>query len=420
MRTHLLLNQSETLIGKGFEIDDDFKGTKGNNKFTGTSGADYFNLIQGGNDTATGGAGNDTFAMGAQLTASDKLDGGADNDTVTLDGDYNLVLDGATLQNIEHISFTAGHDYALTLKDGNVAAGAYIEADAFLNAGDTLVFDAHLETDGHIYGYFGDENDTVTGGAQNDSFSAYGGDDVFKGGGGNDLFAFNGAMALNGNDKVDGGAGTANQVAIGGDYSAGVVFKADTLKNIQDLSLSHGSYKLTMNDGNVAAGATMTIDAYLSDHLIFDGSAEKNGHFNIYASKMGDADLTGCALADLFSFRNDVVSGAHYNTIHGFDFALDRIEFATVTGIDGTVTKAKADMATLDADLTHNLGVGGAHELGAHHAVIFHVASGTLANANFLVVDGDGVAGYSAGHDLVVRIDGSLHNSSISTSDFTS
>jgi hypothetical protein len=52
-----------------------------------------------GSLAVTGGAGNDLFTMGAALTAADRFDGGAGNDTLVLNGDYSggAVLGTATI-----------------------------------------------------------------------------------------------------------------------------------------------------------------------------------------------------------------------------------------------------------------------------------------------------------------------------------
>ena len=122
-----------------------FHGTKHDDDLNGTSGDDTFDLYKGGEDTAHGGAGDDVFNMGASLDAGDRLDGGADRDTVMLHGDYSagLVLQDQTIQNIEVVRLGAGFDYNLTLADGNVAAGDK------LSIGDTyglIRFGSRLDT----------------------------------------------------------------------------------------------------------------------------------------------------------------------------------------------------------------------------------------------------------------------------------
>lgn len=396
---------------------NNFTGTNGDDDLTGTTNNDTFDMTQGGVDKVVAGKGNDVINMGSTLTAADQINGGVDTDTLQLNGDYNIVLGAKTLVNIENVQLTAGHNYAININDGNIAAGTFLQFFAALNAGDTLTIDGHRETDGRVIANTGAENDTFIGGDGNDYIQTSTGNDTFFGGDGGDLFAFNGGMSLTAADHIDGGSGT-NQVAIGGDYSAGLTFASTTLRNIFDLSLSHGDYKLTMNNGNVAAGAAMQIDGFLSDHLIFDGSAETNGNFLIYASKTGSSDLTGGQMGDTFGFTNNTLSGATRNTIHRFDFDMDKVKFANVTDIDARVSHGSVSDATFDTDLTNIFGAGKTHELGAHHAVAFQADAGGLMGQWFLIVDGDGTAGYSSGHDLVLHLDAPIHNKDIDTTDF--
>lgn len=394
-----------------------FTGMMGDDNLIGTTHDDNFDMTQGGVDKVAAGKGNDTIDMGATLTAADQINGGVDNDSVMLNGDYNLVMAPKTLVNVENIQLASGHNYSINVNDGNVAAGAYLQFFASLTAGETLTIDGHRELDGRIIANTGGEDDTFIGSAGNDYIQTSTGNDTFLGGDGGDLFGFNGGMWLTAADRIDGGAGT-DQVAIGGDYSAGLTFASLTMRNVEDLSLSHGDFKLTMNNGNVAAGATMQVDGFLSDHLIFDGSAETNGSYLIWASKTGRADLTGGQIGDTFAVANSSLSGAARNTIHRFDFDMDKVKFANVTDIDARVSHGSVSNATFDTDLTNIFGAGMTHELGAHHTVAFQADAGGLMGQWFLIVDGDGTAGYLSGHDLVLQLDAPLHVKDIDTTDF--
>lgn len=76
------------------------------------------------------------------------------------------------------------------------------------------------------------------------------GDDTLTGTSGNDIF-----------NLTRGGDGT-DQADLNGDYSAGLVLAADTITNIEKIFLASGhSYNLTANDGNVASGARLMINA---------------------------------------------------------------------------------------------------------------------------------------------------------------
>ncbi len=64
----------------------------------------------------------------------------------------------------------------------------------------------------------------------------------------------------------------------------------------ETLKLDDGTgYGLTTNDGNVAAGATLNVDASAltgTNFLVFNGSAESDGGFNIIGGAGNDV-LTG-------------------------------------------------------------------------------------------------------------------------------
>src|SRR5262249_51151320 len=115
------------------------------------------------------------------------------------------------------------------------------------------------------------------------------------------------------NDKIDGGTGN-DTVVLDGDYSGGLVFGAATMLSVETLQLSGGhSYNLTTSDATVAAGATLKVNGKVlhgSDQLIFNGSAEHDGNFNIIGGKGNDV-LTGGDGADQLTGNagNDILFG---------------------------------------------------------------------------------------------------------------
>ncbi len=152
----------------------------------------------------TGTAGNDRFTLADRFSADDRLDGGAGTDVVTLNGDYSagVVLENGTLSGIEQVRLSAGHNYGLTLADGNVATGETLTVSASLGTANSLAFDGSAETDGRLVVRGGSGADSIVGGGGNDDLRGGAGNDVVSGGGGNDIVR-GGA----GNDILDGGAG---------------------------------------------------------------------------------------------------------------------------------------------------------------------------------------------------------------------
>jgi hypothetical protein len=391
-------------------------------------------IVDAGAGTAqlTGGQMDDTFYFNVAghggFTASDRLDGQAGYDRLHLDGDYSgahaVVFANATMINVEEIDLTGGFSYNLEIAANTVAGDATLTVDgSALGAADVLTFNgaktaapAALDITG------GAGNDVLTGGKGDDVFDlSHGGDDTASGGAGDDTF--NMGFGLTATDRLDGGTGM-NVVNIDGIYMGDntLVFSATTMVNIQQLVLGNSDpsncYDITTNDANVAAGQTMQIagaDLLSSQTLTFNGSAETDGHFFIAGGAASD-NLTGGALSDTFFYSTGIaVDGAVRDTIHAFDFANDIVEFASVDAIAAAVTGGTVNAATIDADLAHNLS---ATVLPAHDALLYTAKTGNLAGHVFLIVDGNGVAGYQSGADLVIELQGALHTASISAANF--
>ncbi len=211
-------------------------------------------------------------------------------------------------------------------------------------------------------------------------------------------------------------------LALSGDFSAG--FSLSRLPaTITDLLLRDGDdYALELDDSFLGAGRILTIhgDSIAAGHIMFDGSAETDGSFSFFGSQNGDfffggtgndtvrglggADvLSGGEGDDSFVYLSAGDStGAAFDTLADFNPAADRIDLpVTVTGFDAAVAGGALSLASAAADLTAALG-----SLGAGHAVLFTPDAGDLAGNLFLVVDGNGVAGYQEGEDYVFALPG--------------
>ena len=447
-------------------------GGAGNDVIVGAHGVqnvtDSIDLSQGGNDTFTGGVGNDIIQMGATLTAADSISGGnpANNDfnEVVLNGDYStpLTLGPATLTDIGELTFTDGHSYSLVENNANIASGQSMVVDADLSAGNNATFDGSAETDGSFDFAGGGGTNTFTGGAATDTFEDGAGTDIFNGNGGKDTFHFT-TQNFAVTDQLNGGSGadTLTLIGPGGNWT----FNATTITNVESIGFVHGggsanSFDIVLNDGNVAAGQTLSIDAtetnsLVNDTVTIDGSAETDGHF---AFKNGFASTAfyGGALSDSFNLGHDqratvagnggadtfkaatftagdVTSSIHdtfeynavsdstsvtYDTITnsralGDYFYVSPLGGA-VTGVDTAVTTGSLSTATFDSDLASDVGAG---QMAAHHAVLFTANAGTLSGHTFLVIDVNGTAGYQASADLVIDVTG--FTGTLTTDNFT-
>ena len=406
----------------GVDSNDTLVGTTGNDTIHGgigddivyndngaTSGTDPHDTSaghSGGTDTFFGDIGNDTFFMGANLIASDHIDGGANKDTVVLDGDYSggLVFNATTMVNVEYLNLTAGHSYNLTMDNATVAAGrTLIVQGGTLGVHNALTFDASADTTGGRYFvYSGRGNDVLTGGNGNDFFRVGTGTDTVHGGGGNDRGSF--GAALTAADSFDGGAGN-DIVYLRGDYSAGLVLGASTLVSVETLQLLSGdSYNLTMNAATVAAGDTLTVRAALvaGNNLTFDASADTAGGDYAVYSGAGNDVLTGGNGNDTFNPGSgiDVVHGGGGDDVINMGATLtaaDTIDGGSGTDtvflsgdysgglVFGATTIANVERITLTAGSSYNLTVDNA-TVTAGHALTF--AGNALGAADSFVFDG--------------------------------
>jgi Ca2+-binding RTX toxin-like protein len=310
-----------------------------------------------GKDVLIGGAGNDTFDFtGVQFTSSNLLDGGAGSDLVVLDATHTSTYKFAanTLKNIEFIHLDAGGSYAITTNDANVAAGMRLTIGGEdLGSSEKLTFNGAAETDGSFTVNGGAGNDSITGGARDDIFDlSSGGNDIVKGGNGNDIF--NMGAALTAGDRIDGGDGVSDDVVLDGDYSGGLTFKATTMINVETLSLMTGhSYRVTLNDANVAAGQVLTVESSTlgaGDALTFVGSAEKDGRF-VFNAGAGNDTITAGSGDDLFLMTKggtDAVKGGAGNDSFQFGGSL-----TSADKIDGGI--GTQDQVTLDGDYSTGL-----------------------------------------------------------------
>lgn len=434
----------------------------GNDRLDGGAGNDTLDISAGGNDTVTGDANNDIIqaitspGVTAALTVADHIDGGTGIDTLQLTGDYSagLTFATATMINVETIQFGAGFTYKLITNDTTVAAGQILTVDgSALGASDVLNFSGVHETDGlfHMIGGAGD--DILTGGSGADNFDlSHGGNDTVAGGDGADRFTLGAAFTAA--DKINGGTG-ADTIVLNGDYSVGMTLTNSTVVAVETIILTAGfSYALTTGTGNVATGQTLTINGATlgaSDLLTFNGSHETTGAFivtggadnDVITGGAGNDTLTGglgndtikggtgadhltggggsdtfvySSLSESIGTQNGGSAGTGYDTLTAFDMLADKFDLpVTVTAIDATVNNATVSTVTFDTDMGNTLG---AAQLGVQHAVLVNVTGGSLAGDTFLVVEGNGMAGYQSAGDFVFLLDHASHIASLSTGDF--
>lgn len=422
-------------------------GTAGDDDFDGTIGDDEFDMDQGGDDIVHGLEGNDLFSYGAAFDRHDRVVGGDGIDSLLLSGEYDVTFAKSTMRGVEQIAFDDGFDYQITLNDANVAAGdTLIINGSMLTGASDLTFNGGAETDGRFVVTGGTFSDTITTGAGDDVVSGGGGSDFIimgagadqiDGGLGDDTIVFFGDGTLDNHDRVEGGGIVASldTVLLSGDYSAGLTIKHATLTNIEKIVVLDGeSYVLDIRHLNVENTGGFTVDGNVLsslDSLQVDATGLTDVQLNLIGGAGDDLFIGG---EDYDSFRGlggvdrmignggpdtfyyfDVPdsTGKKYDTVVGFDarddFFFDTFDdFATIhtTGVDTRVNGGALSTASFNTDLSAAIG---ADELGVAHAVLFHPDAGSLAGEWFLVIEGDGTAGYQANADIVVHLESPKH-----------
>jgi Ca2+-binding RTX toxin-like protein len=305
---------NETINGTG--LADTLEGMGGNDFMLGGGGADRLDGGQG-NDFLDGGAGEDVMA------------GGVDDDVYVVDSAGDMVSELAGGGDMDQVRTSLAN---YQLPDN-------VEQLIFTGSGNSV-----------LRGNSADN--VVNGGSGNDSIRLeQGGNDLAGGGAGNDVFFYGGALTAA--DTNNGGEGT-DTLVLQGDYN--LTFDPASLTLIEGMSLQSGSitrwgqsgansydYVLRTVDANVAAGQQLRVNAQSlksGEDFTFDGSAETDGSFFIYAG-MGVDTLTGGAGRDIFFFEagrlgaGDRVNGgggADAVVISGAPTGVDPLSITIATG----------------------------------------------------------------------------------------
>ncbi|HEY1632507.1 MAG TPA: calcium-binding protein [Rhizomicrobium sp.] len=190
---------------------------------------------------------------------------------------------------------------------------------------------------------------------------------VYNGYGGNDLFHLNlslhgAAIELDGGngrdtfnldnnfdaatDHIDGGKGV-DIVNLTGGSASDLTFGATSMTNVEEVTVSivpgrNQAFAMTMNDSNVAAGATLEINAKALgafSFLTLDASAETNGNYYVIGGALNDTIVTGKG-------ADTILGGAGADTLTGGAGA-DRFDFSGHFGVD-TITDFAATGAAHD------------------------------------------------------------------------
>lgn len=415
----------------------------GNNTITTGSGWDSVTVYGTGVDIINVGQGQNSVHM-ADWNPADRITGGTDFSTfleLTTLAPHTEFLPGTFTHVASFQIGVPGASVDAVFDDGNVATGG--EFSFVFPELASVTLDASAETHGKLDFNFGSYADDAPETAA-----------IVKSGTGDDRFVFLGsAVTFSSLDKLDGGAGNDTVFIQGGSFT----FKPSTIQNVETLDLTESkNLSIVMNDGNVAAGHTLTVKATNPVNLVFNGSKETDGNFTIlvnggaspatliggegddrinssapgtidggdgndFLTGNGGAVVHGGMGADDLAFVTQLLydgaaesTSTTYDTLTSINFNTLKINLPTpVTAIDAAVTNGALSTASFDADLASAIG---SSQLGVNHAVLFTASSGTLTGDHFLIVDGNGIAGYQAGQDYVFLLN--VTQGTLTTADF--
>jgi Ca2+-binding RTX toxin-like protein len=355
-------------------------GGAGDDVAVGSHGDDVFDMHLGGDDTVTGGLGTNTYQFGTTFTSADRVIGGEGTDVLVLDeADGDLNISSGNVSGIDTLTLQGDHDYVAHIDSGALDADAYRIASGrdpyhpkmfhFTFDGSNLSQDGTIQTNDICNIAMGSGDDLVSTGSRADTIRGGAGDDTLGAGIGHNL--------------VYGGAGN----------------------------------DLLGGDGHIYGGAgDDVLQIFRTPHDRLVGGAGNDILVGNYETKM-----TGGTGSDAFWCGLPVsAADGSYDTITDFDPAHDTLygdayqHPNSITAVDPNVTAGELNDATFLDDLQAAIT---AHVLKAHHAVAFQPDSGTLAGSTFLIVDVDGVAGFT-GPDFIVRLAGTSSIAGLSVDNF--
>jgi Ca2+-binding RTX toxin-like protein len=338
--------------------------TNGDDVLNGTAGNDIIKAL-GGNDTLKGLGGNDSLNGG---TGIDTMYGGNGEDVYYVDHVGDRAIEVAA-----NTHSTGGRD--LVRSTVSYTIGSYIEDLYLTGAGD-------INATGNTMA------NRLTGNSGNNRLDGRTGADSMAGGDGNDIYVVDnvGDRAVETNaDRATGGIDTVQSSV---SFKLGANVEKLTLTGTQDID----------GTGNGSAN-TITGNAY--DNTLIGG-----GGNDILTGGRGGDEIEGGAGSDRIVYKSALDStGIDFDTITGFNFEEDKIDVTGAPPVFGgdVIQGGRLSKATFDADLSAAVG----KFLSAGEAVVFVASQGDFAGKTFLVVDGNGEAGYQKGGDYVVRVEDS-------------
>ncbi|MEJ0043148.1 MAG: bluetail domain-containing putative surface protein [Rhizomicrobium sp.] len=272
-------------------------------------------------------------------------------------------------------------------------------------------------------------DDHIAGGDNGNLFDlADGGNDTATGGSGNDGLAMGGAYTSA--DRIDGGAGTDDQLQLDAAYGSQILLLGAAIRNIEVIAFGPTHSYAVFSNGLSTAGQdfsfwsvsmdaahAVNIDASLEPGNLHFYLGQGNDHVtggpgnDVFYGEGGADGLQGRGGADTYVYLNVSDSaGSSVDSVQTFVAGTDKFDLPVpVTGIDTAVTMTGNEAA--DAAATQFIGAG---QLAPNHAVL--LVPGQGAFFEYLVVDANGIAGYQSGQDFIFDVSGL--SGTLTTSDF--
>ncbi|AUN33076.1 beta strand repeat-containing protein [Niveispirillum cyanobacteriorum] len=313
---------------------DTITGALGDDSLTGNAGADVISGGEGndvitagaGSDSVDGGAGDDKFVVAAAAdftglaTGIETVIGGAGNDTLSFtEGGETInstdLLGISSIEVIESASSTQTSGFTLTLTDSVYTANG--STSLRINANDSGTTGV---TTGNVVIAASTLSaaNSVTVSRVLDSDSDTSGDNIALGAG-NDTVIYD-ANDLSNTITLSGGSGTDTLELTAGSGGAVTLNSGVTGFETIKFTTAGNTYTLTTVDGNIASGATLTVDgSNLTTNLTFNAADESNGKVVLTGGTGGDT-LTGGSGADSLtggSGADSLTGGSGADTILG-------------------------------------------------------------------------------------------------------
>lgn len=176
-----------SLIAHGHDGFDEFIGGGGDDVLDGSGGSDI--LIAGaGVDTLYGGDGGDNFEFGNNLGAQDYIDGGAGDDTITIEGSYtHFVVAAGQWVNVERLFLGGTNTEDLNFDFRQSGLSNFTVEAHFAH---TLTFTAKNADSAGFVVHGGQGDDDIIGSNGGDALAGNHGADRLEGGAGSDIYQY--------------------------------------------------------------------------------------------------------------------------------------------------------------------------------------------------------------------------------------